>query len=231
MVEKLRIKAKERDLSVKTNLVRKTGMMPAILYSKGKEAFPIIINSHDFELCYREAGGNTILNLDIDKIDGSEAKRNALIHEVALDPVTDKVVHVDFLQIRMDEKITAAVPLKFVGDSVAVIELGGSLLTHTDEIEVECLPADMPHEIEVDIAALNDFETQIHISDLKIPENVTVLDEEEEVVAYVEPPRSEEELAELEEPVSPEEEMPPSEHGEEETASEGESTSKEEKAV
>jgi len=213
MVEKLKIHAKERDLTIKTNLLRKTGLMPAILYSKGKEAFPIVLNSHEFELCYREAGGNTVVAIDIDKLDGSESKRNALIHDLAHDPVTDQVLHVDFLQIRMDEKITAEVPLKFVGDSAAVIDLGGSLLTHLDEVEVECLPADMPHEIEVNISLLNDFEASIHISDLVIPANVNVLDDSEEVVAYVEAPRSEEELAELEEPIIPEEEMPPSEHG------------------
>ncbi|MEI7690297.1 MAG: 50S ribosomal protein L25 [bacterium] len=229
MVEKLKIHAKERDLSVKTNNLRKTGAIPAILYSKGKEALPISIDAHEFELCYREAGGNTIVAIDIDRIDGSEAKRNALIHELAHDPVTDRVLHADFLQIRMDEKITAEVPLKFIGDSVAVIELGGSLLTHTDSIEVECLPADMPHEIEVDLAPLNDFESNILISDLKIPENVTILDELDEVVAYVEAPRSEEELAELEEPIVPEAEMPPSEHGEEEPKTDEDEITKDDK--
>jgi len=230
MVEKLKIHAKERDLAVKTNNLRKTGAIPAVLYSKGKEAFPIEIDAHEFELCYREAGGNTIVAIDIDKLDGSEAKRNALIHGLAHDPVTDRVLHADFLQIRMDEKITAQVPLKFIGDSVAVIELGGSLLTHTDAIEVECLPADMPHEVEVDIAPLNDFESNILISDLVIPENVTILDELDEVVAYIEAPRSEEELAELEEPIVPEEEMPPSEHGEEEVATGEEEETKDEKS-
>ena len=106
MVEKLKIHAKERDLAIKTNHLRKTGLMPAILYSKGKEAFPIVINAHEFELFYREAGGNTIVTIDIDKINGDEIKRNALIHELAHDPVTDKVLHADFLQIRLGNLIS-----------------------------------------------------------------------------------------------------------------------------
>lgn len=216
MVEKFKIVAREREAKEKANTLRHDGFIPAVIYGKGKEPMSLAVDAHAFDLCYREAGGNSIIAVDIKKIDGSDSKKNALIYEVASDPVSDKPLHVDFLQIRMDEKITASIPLKFVGDSVAVIEQGGSLLTHLDELEVECLPADMPHEIEVDIAPLVDFEAVIHVSDIKVPENIVVLTDPEEVVVYVEEPRSEEEMAELEEPVAPEEELPPSEHGEEE---------------
>jgi large subunit ribosomal protein L25 len=231
VAEKFKITARERDAKEKTNALRREGFIPAVVYGKGKESMPLAVDAHSFDLCYREAGGNSIVAVDIKKLDGGDSKKNALIYDVASDPVTDKVVHVDFLQIRMDEKITASIPLKFTGDSIAVIEQGGSLLTHLDEIEVECLPNDMPHEIEIDIAPLVDFEAVIHVSDIKIPEGVVVLTDPEEVVVYVEEPRSEEEMAELEEPVTPEEELPPSEHGEEETteeAGEGEETAKKE---
>jgi large subunit ribosomal protein L25 len=229
VVEKYKISAKERTLAKKVNGLRREGFIPAVIYSKGKEAMILAVDAHSFDLCYREAGGNSVVSIDIEKLDGTTSKKNALIHEVALDPVSEKILHTDFLQIRMDEKITAAVPLNFVGDSVAVIELSGSLLTPIDEIEVECLPADLPHELEVDIVPLVDFEAVIHISDLKVPEGVIILSDPEEVIAYVEEPRSEEEMAELEEPVSPEEELPPSEHGEEEPETETEETSGDEK--
>jgi len=231
VAEKFKISARERETKEKTNALRHEGFIPAVVYGKGKESMSLAVDAHSFDLCYREAGGNSIIAVDIKKLDGSDSKKNALIHDVASDPVTDKVLHVDFLQIRMDEKITASIPLKFIGDSIAVIEQGGSLLTHLDEIEVECLPNDMPHEIEIDIASLVDFEAVIHVSDIKIPEGVTVLTDPEEVVVYVEEPRSEEEMAELEEPVAPEEELPPSDHGEEETteeAGEGEEAAKKE---
>jgi len=226
MSEKLKLKVKERDLALKTKQLRRDGYVPAVIYSKGNKNVPLTIDGHEFEMCYRKAGGNTILVIEIEKIDGSTEKKNALIHEVALDPVKDRVIHADLLQIKMNEKITATVPLKFVGDSVAVIEKDGSLMTQKSEVEVECFPADLPHEIEVDIAALVDFEASIHVSDLKLPEGVVVLDDPEDTIVYVEEPRSEEEMAELEEPVTPQEEMPPSEHGEEgeEAETEGENT-------
>ncbi|MEK7447724.1 MAG: 50S ribosomal protein L25, partial [Patescibacteria group bacterium] len=109
-------------------------------------------------------------------------------------------------------KITASIPLNFTGDSKAVIDLSGSLITNKSEVEVECLPADLPHEIEVDISVLEDFEAVIHVKDIKVPEGVEIKDDLEETVALVEPPRSEEELAELEEPVE-EGEMPEAEQG------------------
>jgi large subunit ribosomal protein L25 len=218
--EKLKLHVKERDLTLKPNRLRKEGLVPAIIYSKGNKNMPLSINAHDFELCYRQAGGNTILALEIEKVDGSNEKKNALIYQVSKDPVKDKVLHADFLQIKMNEKITATIPLKFIGDSVAVIEKDGSLMTQKSEVEVECFPADLPHEIEVDISPLVDFEAAIHVADLKVSEGVAVLDDPEETIVYVEEPRSEEEMAELEEPVTPEEEMPPSEHGEETAAPE-----------
>lgn len=212
MSEKLKLKVNERDFTAKPKKLRRDGFIPAVIYSKGNKATPLVINSHDFDLCYREAGGNTILAIDIEKTDGSTEKKNALIHVVDVDPVKGKVLHADLLQIKMNEKITASVPLKFIGDSRAVIELSGSLLTQKSEIEVECFPADLPHEIEVDISKLVDFEADIHVSDLSVPQGVVVLDDPEEMVVYVEEPRSEEEMAELEEPVTAEE-LPPSEQG------------------
>lgn len=221
MAEKFKINAKERDLSIKANALRKDGFIPGVIYSKGKETLGLVVDAHDFDMCYREAGGNSIVTINIEKTDGTSAKRNALIHQVALDPVSDKVLHTDFLQIRMDEKITTTVPLSFIGDSIAVIELSGSLLTQKSEVEIECLPGDLPHEIEIDIAQLADFDSVIHVSDIKVPTEVTILDDVEEVVAYVEAPRSEEEMEELEAEMAPEE-MPPAEHGEEEEVKEGE---------
>lgn len=218
MSDKFKLKVQERDQAQKPKKLRRDGYIPAVIYSKDNKPVSLAIGKAEFDNCYREAGGNTILALEIEKKDGSVEKKNALIHMIEQDPVKDNIIHADFLIIKMNEKITATVPLHFVGDSVAVIEQDGSLMTQKDEVEVECFPADLPREIEVNISPLVDFDSAIHVSDLAISEGVTVLDDPEETVVYVEPPRSEEEMAELEEPVSPEEEIPPSEHGEEEEA-------------
>jgi large subunit ribosomal protein L25 len=230
VVEKVKLNAKERELTgKKVKHLRKEGRMPVVIYGKDRKPMALDVDAHDFALMFRQAGGNTIIEVEIEKLDGSKEKKNVLVSQTDVDPVKGNLLHADFLQIKMNEKITAQVPLHFVGDSIAVIDLQGSLLTPRDEVEVECLPADLPHEIEVDLGALVDFETVIHVSDLKVQEGVVVLDDPEETVAFVEAPRTDEEMeADLEAPV--EEEMPESEHGEagEEPAETEEGEAKEE---
>lgn len=211
------MEAKKREVLGKAvKQLRKAGEIPAVIYGKAKENQNLSLNRIEFEKLYRDHGTSAIILLDID---GN--KKNVLIQEISFNPVNGLADHVDFYEVSMTEKITTMVPLNFIGDSSAVIELGGTLVTNKNEVEVECLPADLPPEIEVDITPLVDFETDIHVSDLKIPAGVEIKDDPEEMVATVEPPRSEEELAELEEtPEAPE--MPESEHGEAEAATEGE---------
>lgn len=229
MSDKEKLVAQERIVTGKeVKALRRDGQTPVVIYGGGRKSLALSVNSHDFELLYRKAGGNTIVAIDVELADGTKEKKNVLIHRVDIHPVTSKILHADLLQIRMDELITTSVPLKFVGDSVAVIEQSGSMLTPTAEVEVECLPANLPHEIEVDISPLVDFEAVIHVSDLNAIEGVTVLTDPEAVIAHVEAPRSDEELEALEEAVV-EEETPETEHGEEEELAEGEAPAEETK--
>ncbi len=222
MGEKEKLVAKERTVKGKqVRALRSAGLTPVVIYGNDRKPVALEVNSHDFALLYRKAGGNTIVAMDIEKEDGTKERKNVLIHEVAVDGVKGHILHADLLQINMKEKLTTSIPLKFVGDSLAVIDLQGSLLEALDEIEVECLPSDLPHEIEVDLSPLVDFEAVIHVSDIVAPEGVTILTDPEATVAHVEAPRSDEELEELEEtPETPE--APESEHGEAEEATEGE---------
>lgn len=229
MVDKEKLVAHERKVIGKeVKALRRDGQTPVVIYGGGRKPLALTVETHDFELMYRKAGGNTIIAIEIEKADGTKENKNVLVHRVDLDPVHDNILHADLLQIRMDEKITTEIPLKFVGDSVAVMDLSGSMLTPTTEVEVECLPADLPHEIEVDISPLATFDDVIHVSDLKVGPGVTIMTDPEAVVAHVEAPRSDEELEELEAPVA-EEEAPESEHGEEEELVEGEEGEKAEK--
>lgn len=226
MVDKEKLVARERDiLGKKVKSLRRDGETPVVIYGGDRKPLALSVNTHDFDLLYRKAGGNTIVAIDIEHADDTKEKKNVLIHRVDLDAVTGKIIHADLLQIKMNEKLTTEIPIKFVGDSIAVMDLQGSLLTPTTEIEVECLPADLPHELEVDLAPLVDFEAVIHVSDIKVGEGVTILTDPEAVVAHVEAPRSDEELEELEEAVV-EEAAPESEHGEAEAPAEGEETEK-----
>lgn len=209
-MEKIKLQAKKRDVVGKgLAAVRNEGLVPAVLYGKGKENINLSVNKKEFDHTYKLSGESSLILLELE---GEKAK-NVLIKDISKDPVYGSVLHVDFYQVKMSEKITTNIPLVFIGDSKAVIDLSGSLITNKDEVEVECLPGDLPHEIEVDISVLEDFESVLHIRDIKVPEGVEIKDDPEETLALVEPPRSEEEMAELEEPVV-EGEMPEAERGE-----------------
>jgi len=177
------------------------------LYGAKVKSTPLEIDYNEFKKIYEEAGESTIIKLKVQGAKGKtkEEEKNVLIHDVSRDPVTDRFIHVDFYQVRMDKPITAEVPLIFEGESPAVEILEGTLVKNITEVEVEALPANLPSEIKVDISSLKTFDDLIKIKDLKISKDVKILAEPEEVVALVSPPRTEEELAELEE--KPEEEV------------------------
>ncbi len=122
----------------------------------------------------------------------------ALIREIQRHPVSDDIIHVDLYKVDMTQEIETEIPLEFIGVSPAVEELEGNLITNKDAIKVRCLPNKLVSELQVDISTLKTFEDLVHISDIVIPEGIEVLDDPEEVVVQVTPPRSEEELAEME---------------------------------
>jgi len=200
----------------KPNKLRQEGKIPAVVYGKNFENISIAIPKVAFNHIFKEAGTSNLIEMEVE---GNKFK--TLIHQYQSDSLTGEITHVDFLKINMKEKIHAEIPLTFVGESTAVIDLEGSLITPVDQIEIECLPADLPSEISVDISILDDFEKNIKVSDLKIPEGVEVLSDLEEIIAFIQAPRSEEEMAELETAVEENVEAVEVEHKGEETPAEG----------
>lgn len=176
--------------------LRRSGLIPAIIYGKKYENTPLQVDLKDFTHLYREAGSSNLVDLNID---GKSVK--SLIHEVQRHPMSNVITHVDFLKVDMKEKLKTEIPLEFVGETTLVIDQEGSLITSKDAVEVECLPADLVDHINVDISVLTDFDMNIKVEDLRVPEGIEILDDPEEVIALVQPPRSEEELAELDEAV------------------------------
>ncbi len=201
----LELNAKIREtLGKKVKSLRKQGVIPAVLYGAKIKLMPLGIDYNEFEKVYEQAGESTVVKLKIKNKEKKEEMRNVLIYDVDQEPVTDKFIHIDFYQVRMDKPITVEVPLVFEGESLAVETEDGVLIKNITEVEVEALPANLPHEIKVDISTLKTFEDSIHIKDLKVSEGAKILAEFEEVVVSVIPPRSEEELAALEEEVAAE---------------------------
>lgn len=191
----LELKTEKREIKgKKVSALRAEGFIPSVVYGKDVEPVSLTINLRDFSKLYKEAGESSLIDLLIE-----DKTLRVLISDVQLDPLTDVPVHVDFHKVNLTEEITANVPLKFENEEVApaVKELGGVLVKEKDEIEVECLPTNIPHEIVVDVTGLATFDDIIHVSDLPVPADVKVINEGEEVVALVKPPRSEEELESL----------------------------------
>ncbi len=195
----LELNAQIRDIiGKKVKTLRNNGLVPAILYGADIKSVPLQIEYKDLEKIYKEAGENTIVKLKVKGGKKNEDEQNILIYDIERDPLTEKFIHVDFYAVRMDKLITAHVPLVFEGTSSAVDVDGGVLVKNLMEIEVEALPANLPHEIKVDISMLKTFNDLIYIKNLTIPNNVKILARPEDIIVSVVPPRSEEELASLE---------------------------------
>lgn len=177
--------------------LRANGQIPAVLYGHGITNLTLALPKVVFEKTYQQAGESTLIDIVVD----GKAPVKALIQDVDRHPTSGEILHVDLYQVRMDEKISNDVPVVYVGESAAVKALGGILVKNIASLPIRCLPADLPSEIQVDIAPLENFESRITVADLTIPAGVEVLAKPEDVVAVVEPPRSEEELKALDEKV------------------------------
>ncbi|MDD2697065.1 MAG: 50S ribosomal protein L25 [Candidatus Pacebacteria bacterium] len=180
-----------KDQGRKTEKLREKGIIPAVLYGPKIENLSLETNLKEFEKVYTQAGTSSLVQLEV-----GEKKFLVLIHAVEIDALSQKPIHVDFYQPRLDEEITATIPLIFEGEAPAVKDFGGTLVRNIHEIEVKALPQNLPHEIRVDIISLKTFEDSIAVKDLLIPKEVKILKGPDEVVVFVaEPEKVEEELA------------------------------------
>ena len=187
----LEIKAESRKITgKKVKSLREKGVIPAVIYGYKTETESLSISVSDFLKVWAEAGESTLLELDI-----QGKKKNVLISDVQTDPVKDNPVHVDFLAVRMDEKITTNVPVEFTGESLAVKNLGGVLVKVLHELEVEALPINLPGEIIVDISSLSEIDSRITVADIIPPKDVEIKTNPEDVIVLVTEQEKEEEQA------------------------------------
>jgi large subunit ribosomal protein L25 len=197
-MDKVILEAKARaERGRKVNQGRREGLVPAVVYGRKIDSASLWVAAIDVKRLIKKSGESVIIELLVDKKD----KRNVLIQDIQKDPVSGQFTHIDFFQVRMDEKIENEVELVFIGESKAMKELGGILVKNMDEVMVKCLPSDLPSHIDVDISMINTFEDHIKIKDLKISDKIEIDIDPETVIALVAPQRSEEELAGLEEKV------------------------------
>lgn len=182
----INIKAEKREKLGKLSALRNSGLFPAVYYGHKKEATPIQMNKSDFIKAWKNAGESTVVKLDIP---GGEVE--ALIHEVDLDPVTSEPRHADFYVFEKGHKVEIAVPIEFIGESPAVKELGGSLMKILHEIKIKADPANLPHQIEIDISLMTQLEDQILAKNINLPKGVDLMENPEEVVVTVTTPKAE----------------------------------------
>lgn len=191
------LNAQTRDAAVKAAVLRRNGLIPAIAYGHNKKNQELSINEREFLKVYKAAGQSTLVDLAIDE----KKAVKVLIHDIQVNSVYGNAMHVDFYQVNLKEKLKLMIPLKFIGTSDAVEVEGGIFLEVKDEVEVECLPDSLVADLEVDLSSLKAIGDSLKVSDIIVPEGIEILDEAEEVIASVNEPISEEELAALDEVV------------------------------
>jgi len=172
----------------KTERLRRAGILPGVVYGGHGESVPVETDARAFEMGYRRWGATTLLTLEGLDGDGTPA----LIHDVSRDPVTGRLLHIDFERVSLTERTHAEVPLHFVGSSGAV--KNGAVLVHAkDHVRVEAFPQDIPHSIEVDLSRLETIDDAVHVRDLIVDTTkVEILDRSEELVVKAVPQRVEE---------------------------------------
>jgi large subunit ribosomal protein L25 len=185
---KIDLKADVRKITGrKVKNLRKSGLVPANVYGKDVKSESIEINAKEFSEVFKKAGETSIVTLKVGKED-----KPVLVHNVQIHPATDEVLHVDFLQVNLKEKITAQVPVELVGESPAEKSGIGTAVLLLQEVEVEALPTDLPEKFEIDATKLTEVDQTVKVADLKVSDGVEIKTDGESVVAKVEPPQKEE---------------------------------------
>ncbi len=177
--------------------IRSEGNIPSILYGKETEPIPLAVNLNELKTALStEAGENTLLEIKI-KGDGKETSKLALLRDIQFNYLTSKPIHFDFQEVLMKEKLTLKVPVQIVGVALGVKNDHGILEEILREIEIECLPKDIPNFFEVDVSELG-LGDSIHIGELNVSDEFTILHESDETIVTVLAPRVEEEVVEEE---------------------------------
>ncbi len=186
-MKEITLDAKKRTLTgkEKAKKLRKKGLVPAVVYGPGDEPLPLEIDAQSLNSILRAGKGeNVIITLNIDNDQALQKK--VLIREIQQDPVVGNILHVDFQHVLLTKKITVKIPVHLTGIPVGVSKDGGILQHALRELEIECLPTDIPEKVEFDVSALK-IGDSIHVKDAKL-EKVTILSDLEGSIASVVPP-------------------------------------------
>jgi len=184
-MEKIVLKAKIRkDIGRKVKLLRKEGILPANIYGKKIKSESIQIDLKEFLNIYKVVGDTKLFYIN---------ERPVLVTNIQKDPVSDSLLHIDFHQVDLKEKVEAKVPVELIGESPAEKQSIGTVVQYLNEIEVEALPTDLPDKFEIDISKLSEVDQMVHVKDLPFDKSkIEVKTDLEEILVKVEPPQKEE---------------------------------------
>ncbi len=171
MAETYKLATKTRENT--KNSARETrlaGSIPAIVYGHGIESTPISVDYSEFLKLFRKTGQASLIDLDVN---GKSVK--VLVHTYDIHPVKEEFQHIDFFAVNQKETTTVHVPLVFTGESNAVKTLGGVFVSSHEELLIRCLPADIPHDIVIDISVLEDLSSHVTIADLNLSDKLEVM--------------------------------------------------------
>lgn len=190
----LSLKSQARDSKMKSEFLRKQGLIPAVFYGPKAKTTSIAITQKDFRKVWREAGESSIVMLET-----PAGKVSTLIHDVQFDPVKSDPIHADFYVIEEGKEVEVHVPIEFIGVAPAVKELGAMLIKVLHEVNINAMPKDLPHNLTADVSSLIALDSQILVKDIDLPKGVTLVTHADEVVVSVAAARK----AEEEEVVAP----------------------------
>lgn len=178
----------------KVKQLRRDGFIPANIYGHNVEPTAISVDNRTFLATFKAVGETGLIDV---KVSNESAPRPALVHSMLKDPVSGAVLHVDFYQVNLKEKLTASVPLHFTGESPLIKSNQGILLELLQEVEVESLPTDIPSSIEVDTTSIEEIDGGIFVRDLPLPDGVEMKTEGDEMVVKIGASKMDEEPEEV----------------------------------
>ena len=182
-MKRLELEVLKREVNgKKVRFLRRGGLIPCNIYGHGIESQPVQVEARKLSQIISRAGGTDLIAL---KMGGADASGMVLIRDVQRNPMTGEPIHVDFYQVNMSEKLKADVPLVFVGTAPALKLKNVSLMHAMTALEIEALPDDLPHNIEVDISGLALPEQSIHVKDLKVSSKITILADPDQMLIKV----------------------------------------------
>jgi large subunit ribosomal protein L25 len=183
------LKAEERKINGrKVKTLRAQGILPGNVYGKKVKSEAVQVSLKEFELLYKEVGETGLVDLEV----GKDVKP-VLVHSLQVNPKTNQLIHVDFLQVDLKVKVTAEVPVELTGESPATKQGIGTVVQQLNNVEVEALPTDLPEKFEVNVEILTEVDQAIYVKDLKVDSSkVELKTDPEAIVVKVEPPQKEE---------------------------------------